>query len=1201
MKPIILSVLLVIFLMIPGAPGYAYVNENYEHISGRFVLSRKHALLTGDTGTVIYRKESSGAESYELEVKFNFPDHSNSWAAFKLRSSNPDLQIWENTNTYFFLIRHGEISAGRIIDSGPVEYLIRVNTEKLSDKDFHSVEFGVSNTDNGVPRLFFIVDGVKIIEYEDFSAGTFLKHQRSLLSVNVFMGGEIMIRNAEEDTSLNGFKITRKAPVTGLAPLFSYGGNWGILQYTQPGAEQYYHTDLERNENSLMLKGMGSIVYEKELFYSYIEFNLSLVQRYDDPFSFCRIMLWKKDRNSYYGGFSIALDIYPDGKIAPAVFFDDSEIVYPLTETGLNFSKKTTIGVDYERKDGKLLMFVYVSPETAYKFEIADPVHKDDSSGFFGFINNSPALLTEIESISFIGKVSDYIHNEDIKPVYLQQCTTIGDVLMINWKYRTDASEIYKVRASDEDGKMVEEVLYPQNSFLLPVNTIYRRLYLTAVSMDGSVSEKVSVELNEPSVIKVIDVPRIIIRNTKNTGASFFYENSENEFVVNGVNYVELRFSDHSTFEPATGLLPAVYDPHLAENMLRVLSHSGFNTVRVFISNGRTNGNPGVAGLFESDEKISSAYMDNVADFLRLAGKYGIYVIISFDENRVPENKYFKNLVPYATQQDFLFNEGFLKARVEFIGLFIKYIKEKDPLLLKSVLAIQAQNEFSINPYHDPFSQTTGEYYFYADGRNYDMSSEGQRRELAVSAMINYYRAIKNELNKIDRGLLLCEGTGTLKEYEVDYRRDFGLFPTKYGQIPMTLIDYLKTDIDFIDVHIYSENDEIQEYLDSILYEAGSTKPVIIGEYGVYKKTRSGFVDAQAVAVRIRDLFLKQGVKGVVFWTFDTFSQPEYLTAMEDSGAFLYKLSRVDAYQDSVKKINTVIIFIVVSLFGIILFYTLYKYRLVLSKQKKGKLKASTGDSFAGLPDCPLIFNLFGDMEIYLNGKLLEKKVFSSAKAKDFLALMLHKDKGLTRDEITQSLWPEAEGKNANDLFHASLYRLRKDLYALLPDNDFIVFRNGIYFINSKSFFCIHKLFNKKLDKTLEKNTIHEEDALFLAEIASYYKGDYLGFIKGDWADHDREYYFRIYEQISIKICSFYTEGSDSLKAVVILSDIVRKDPYFEEAWMCLLNAFSKLGDIYSIKRTFERYIKILQEELGTHPSDMFLSYYKSLISKEPI
>lgn len=137
--------------------------------------------------------------------------------------------------------------------------------------------------------------------------------------------------------------------------------------------------------------------------------------------------------------------------------------------------------------------------------------------------------------------------------------------------------------------------------------------------------------------------------------------------------------------------------------------------------------------------------------------------------------------------------------------LFLKYIKEKDADLINSLFALTMQNEFAFHSDEAPFNQTSGSYTF-IDGTSYDMTNDDERRALANAAIQNYYTKMKQAVEANAPGLLVGEGTFSMGAVGKTYNNSKG-FRTIEGnkdlRFPMTAVEYLRTDIDFLDFHVY--------------------------------------------------------------------------------------------------------------------------------------------------------------------------------------------------------------------------------------------------------------------------------------------------------------------------------------------------------------------------------------------------------------
>jgi len=364
---------------------------------------------------------------------------------------------------------------------------------------------------------------------------------------------------------------------------------------------------------------------------------------------------------------------------------------------------------------------------------------------------------------------------------------------------------------------------------------------------------------------------------------------------MNGFNYVELRYGDHSTFEPAIdGVNTADYDPLQAETSFKYLAMHGYNTVRVFMVAGvRREGNAGLTGPYADTNGLYIPYMENFYDFLERAQKYGIYVITNFSENEMISSNYYRKMAAGNSGQGLLFSEEGMAAKVDYVKLVAQYVKERSlqehgsDKVLNALLAIQAQNEFAFYSTQAPFNMTSG-IYEYFDGTKYDMSNMQERRALAMHAAKTYYQAIYDAVKEVDPQLMLCEGTFTLAAVGKDISDPevYGIHPNAGkadNRFPLTTEEYLELPLDFLDVHVYGnvkdknqkdpvafmkkEMDAFQCTTERAL-ELRKSKPLILGEYGdwAFKMVEAEY----EYSVELLKAAVDNGMAGGLFWTLNT-------------------------------------------------------------------------------------------------------------------------------------------------------------------------------------------------------------------------------------------------------------------------------------------------------------------------------------------
>ncbi|MEN8194214.1 MAG: hypothetical protein ABFS12_15445, partial [Bacteroidota bacterium] len=496
-------------------------------------------------------------------------------------------------------------------------------------------------------------------------------------------------------------------------------------------------------------------------------------------------------------------------------------------------------------------------------------------------------------------------------------------------KWRVDFSSYKKALITNTKGEVVGEVKYPKNTFNIKhLSKRYDVLFVTAIDLRNEKSDPVKIDLTKDysSLYTAKPMDRIIVKKQIGENARFVNAQSDKEFVAKGVNYCRIRTGDHDSFEPVLVADKALidiadkspftlqrinlndtlicYDPYHIETMMRALNENGYNLVRVFVKTGERDSEEtkvyGLSGWPET-KGISKAYMDNFVDFLTRANKYSIYVIPCFTENEMLDNDYFNELSKGASGQDILFSEAGIKAKQHYIELFLKYIKANNPELINTLFALTMQNEFAFHSYEAPFDQTSGTYTF-LDGSKYDMSNDDERRTLANRAIRHYYKKMKEAVEENAPGLLVGEGTFSMGAVGKTYQNSKGFRPidgVEDLRFPMTAVELLSTDIDFLDFHVYRWGKEglgkdVFDYFVKNMHldskegkKLMQSKPVIMGEFGSFKENETQLDDAIDFVKELKQAALDFGFKGTCYWTIDTFEQKRLWNLMWDNGKML--------------------------------------------------------------------------------------------------------------------------------------------------------------------------------------------------------------------------------------------------------------------------------------------------------------------------
>lgn len=853
--------------------------------------------LYGETGAV-YTGLTLTNELIEFKMKSDID--AGGWTGLRFRSDLPANAPWDNTTGYFIKIDAANIDVMRQGTLALVNSYSWPDGMGITDGSFHKMTVGVYDAADGKSvHIVMKVDDQQIFDCVDSDEEHMTAGGSSVFSTWQY-GAKTStdIEIYADESSTAGGIVDRDKPVNDQK--VSTAENWFINGNPGMSSDGGVYTTMENAENGLTITGKGGVSYRDSIDATVYSFTVSM-NKLEDPTGVCGpngstlVLFRKQDRNTANGTNSYGLKISTNGRFSLVSFNNGKAKYFPAEETDVDFTQPTKVTVEvigHLEDEWYSDVYVYLnSDKKAYKYRDRGYNPSLEAPACFGVLNTDFNVTATISDISHNGTSELYEDYEDIYPVYGADVFSEEDKDTLHFEWRSDYVTYTKAIITTENGKTVGEVKYPNQEFDLKDCKNYKKLYITAVDVEGKRAEAVEVDLTKKySDLYVDHVEQIVVKKEEGKNASFMYKDSGQTFVPQGVNYVGIRFGDHATFEPANGLIPAYYDPYKAEAFFRDMKENGYNFVRVFvIPGGRQNYNWGLGGNNSVTEGIYIPYMENVCDFISRAAKYGVYVMPCFGENEMVSNRFFRDLSNGSSRQSILFSNAGIKAKQKYIEYFLEYIKQKDPELLKSVLGLSMQNEFAFEADAAPFNQLQGNYTF-LDGSVYDMSNDDDRRALANRAIENYYAKMKETIESVAPGMLLSEGTYSMLAVGKTYENSKGIRKIEGNgdlRFPMTAVELLSTSIDFLDMHVYrygqtgSGTEVFEKNFKNMKLDTEEAKllmqekPVVLGEFGAFSSDpdESTLEDGIAFTKEIKEAALKNGFSGYAYWTMDTFEQ----------------------------------------------------------------------------------------------------------------------------------------------------------------------------------------------------------------------------------------------------------------------------------------------------------------------------------------
>ena len=365
-------------------------------------------------------------------------------------------------------------------------------------------------------------------------------------------------------------------------------------------------------------------------------------------------------------------------------------------------------------------------------------------------------------------------------------------------------------------------------------------------------------------------------------------------YVPRGFNYVRLDIpgrGSHATFSSF------IYDRKQVETAFTHMEANGFNVVRVFI-----NGLWGKRGCMFKDRNATASdpvYLDNLAEFLRLAKSHGILVIPCFEffPMAAPYREGLNEQAENIGQANRAYLEAtHIKAKQRYLRDVIQELRKRDPACLAAIFCWDLMNEVCYGLKHAPFSLDKGTV-TPANGTTYDLATDKEKLadDMAIYWVDQMADAIHAEIPDalINANVFTYHAVG--RTGPGDFHQDRAAWKNRYPFRPTAL---LRSKADIIDIHLYPADEKtLLADMASVEHtkllaglKADPTKAFIVGEFGVFDARFPKLTDAAAWMGQLSRRIPHLGAAGWVYWTYDCDEQERLWNAMSGKAEILQAL-----------------------------------------------------------------------------------------------------------------------------------------------------------------------------------------------------------------------------------------------------------------------------------------------------------------------
>jgi hypothetical protein len=344
-------------------------------------------------------------------------------------------------------------------------------------------------------------------------------------------------------------------------------------------------------------------------------------------------------------------------------------------------------------------------------------------------------------------------------------------------------------------------------------------------------------------------------------GIGEFYDRRSGEaFVPRGANYLHFAWQEmpwgERRYQDATFATDA-YDSQAAASALARMHAYGYNVVRVFLIDSLT----GVTG---QGPLLNPAYVDNLADFLRLAAANEVFVWFTSDwlpGGRYGEMSNEQCCEIFGSTNLQILSAGGVAAIGEFYADLYQALLDRGAPV-EYVFSWELRNEAYFDSTAPPLSSSQGTIE-HANGVTYDMASAEDRQRLMDEGLVYFIDTARARILEADPTALVSVGFFVPQ----------GPLAARVGDTRWieTRPAIWNSTADFVDLHGYPGFElDVRGHAVNFGMEGMERTPMVMGEFGGFRQNYSSPARAALALQQWQADSCALGFDGWLLWHWDT-------------------------------------------------------------------------------------------------------------------------------------------------------------------------------------------------------------------------------------------------------------------------------------------------------------------------------------------